>query len=841
MPGRFRSTTSFQLSCYVDNTPPVISISTNPDGTNGWYRSTPATVSASGDDGPNGSGTNRIDCLVNGGQDQGIFNGSISFGLDPSNGLGAEGDNVISCTGHDVAGNQTPTAVTAHVYIDDRPPIAQTSVVPQPNGYGWNNSDVTVTYSCNDPSPGSGLTATYPQTQTFTDETDGTQASADPCVDVAGNSSPFDSNTIKIDKTAPENTSIDSGPSAPVLAGSSMQFSMSAQDALSGVVGYRCYLDGVALFALPNLCASSTTLNHNPTPGPHTFTAQAVDAAGNVDPVAASYNFTVLTPVTVNVTGRQTYGGSPTFDTGGPLPDGVSGTISCATVDGGTAINTALAAGSHPIDASSCTGLSADATHYLTVTAGDLTVNKLAQSVTVSASQTYGGAPSFDVGGALPDGVSGTVTCTTVDGGTPIDATLDVGSYTIDGSSCTGLTGDSNHDVDITGDKLTVAPAPITITASDGEQTYGDTTPPVITPDVVGLVNGQDLSALTGLTCSASTTTATHAGTYQNAASCSGANDPNYSYQYVTGAVTVDPAPLAIGVAPATRRYGDPDPAFTVTYDGLVNGDQPSTVVTGTPAFTANLTREVNGVTTVYPSSPTSPAGSYRTRVTGLHASSDYTVTHTSGTMTVTRAPLTISVNPATRLYGQPDPTFALSYAGFANGEGPEVLDGTVAYDVYTKLLVNGVPTVIPSSLTSPRGTYDVRPSGLVSPDYAIRYVSGHMTVTNSPDVTSVAPSSGATTGGTAITLLGTQFTTGDTVVIGQGQGAHTGALAAQDVTIVSPTKITATTPGGAKPGTWHVFVVTYDGRINHDPTGSMFTYMKAASAGYPKPLLAGL
>lgn len=62
--------------------------------------------------------------------------------------------------------------------------------------------------------------------------------------------------------------------------------------------------------------------------------------------------------------------------------------------------------------------------------------------VDVSGSQDFGSAsPSFTYTAALPSGVSlsGTLTCQSVDGGTAISATLPVGSHTIDGSSCTGL------------------------------------------------------------------------------------------------------------------------------------------------------------------------------------------------------------------------------------------------------------------------------------------------------------------------------------------------------------------------------------------------------------------
>ena len=49
-------------------------------------------------------------------------------------------------------------------------------------------------------------------------------------------------------------------------------------------------------------------------------------------------------------------------------------------------------------------------------------------------------------------------------------------------------------------------------------------------------------------------------------------------------------------------------------------------------------------------------------------------------------------------------------------------------------------------------------------------------------------------------------------MVIGQGNGAGTGAIAATDVTDVSSTEITAVTGGGAKVGTFSLFVTTSAG-----------------------------
>jgi hypothetical protein len=94
------------------------------------------------------------------------------------------------------------------------------------------------------------------------------------------------------------------------------------------------------------------------------------------------------------------------------------------------------------------------------------------------------------------------------------------------------------------------------------------------------------------------------------------------------------------------------------------------------------------------------------------------------------------------------------------------------------------------------------------------------------PTVSHVIPSTGPTTGGTPITITGTGFVVGATVVIGQGNGAGTGAIAATNVTDVSSTEITAVTGGGAKTGTFSFFVTT-PGGTSAGNSGADFTYSK--------------
>ena len=103
------------------------------------------------------------------------------------------------------------------------------------------------------------------------------------------------------------------------------------------------------------------------------------------------------------------------------------------------------------------------------------------------------------------------------------------------------------------------------------------------------------------------------------------------------------------------------------------------------------------------------------------------------------------------------------------------------------------------------------------------------------PAVTGVSPVAGPAGGGTSITITGTGFASGDTVVIGQGQGAGGSAIPATDVSVVSSTEITATTPQTGRPGTFNVFVVRPDGMASRALGLGPFTYGPVVSGRVPR------
>jgi hypothetical protein len=86
------------------------------------------------------------------------------------------------------------------------------------------------------------------------------------------------------------------------------------------------------------------------------------------------------------------------------------------------------------------------------------------------------------------------------------------------------------------------------------------------------------------------------------------------------------------------------------------------------------------------------------------------------------------------------------------------------------------------------------------------------------PRVASIAPRTGPTSGGTFITITGTGFDQSTPTAVFFGQ------VAATDVTVVSPTTITAVSPAESA-GAVNVMVVTYGGSSSPSP-GSQFVYI---------------
>jgi len=184
---------------------------------------------------------------------------------------------------------------------------------------------------------------------------------------------------------------------------------------------------------------------------------------------------------------------------------------------------------------------------------------------------------------------------------------------------------------------------PLTITANAATKIYGGAIQ-TLSVSYSGFVNGDTAASVT--TPPTLTTTATSAspvvvGGYPITAS--GAVAPSYyTINYVPGALNITPSPLTITANNASRVYGVPNPPFTASYSGFVNGDSAASL-TPQPTITTTATA-------------TYPAGPYPIKASGA-VDPNYVISYVDGTLTIGQADQAITFGTA--------PTVAV------NGTGP--------------------------------------------------------------------------------------------------------------------------------------------------------------------------
>ncbi len=276
---------------------------------------------------------------------------------------------------------------------------------------------------------------------------------------------------------------------------------------------------------------------------------------------------------------------------------------------------------------------------------------------------------------------------------------------------------------------MTVAAAPLTITASSTSMTYGGAVP-TIAPGYSGFVNGDSSSSLTTKpTCSTVATSSSPVSTIPYTSSCGGAVDLNYTISYFGGSVMVNTATLTITASSVSMPYGGTVPTITPIFSGFVNGDTSSSLTTP-PTCSTSATS----------SSPPSPP-TYPSSCSGA-ADPNYTIVPVNGSVTVT-TPISVAVSGSQTYGGTP------SFSGAASPpEGITVNTAALSCtEVGTSTVVGpalavGSDTLVPSSCDG--ATF----SGANAADYAAAYTSapGDFTV-NQAALTITASSTSMTYG----------------------------------------------------------------------------------------------
>jgi len=230
---------------------------------------------------------------------------------------------------------------------------------------------------------------------------------------------------------------------------------------------------------------------------------------------------------------------------------------------------------------------------------------------------------------------------------------------------------------------LVVFPAPLSVVAASTNVLYGQPNPS-FQGIFSGVQNGDNITPF--YSCSA--TNGSPVGDY---VIVTGLNDPgdletNYLVNLVNGALTVNPALLAVTAADGQRAYGSTNPVLTVNYSGFVNQDT-SSVLTGSPALSTVATTN-------------SPVGSYPILISqGNLGASNYSFAFSNGMLAVTVAPVAGQVAVADKTYdGTTNATISsLTLSGVMNGDNVTLSPGSAAF---TNQNVGAAKTVIVTGLS---------------------------------------------------------------------------------------------------------------------------------------------
>ena len=277
---------------------------------------------------------------------------------------------------------------------------------------------------------------------------------------------------------------------------------------------------------------------------------------------------------------------------------------------------------------------------------------------------------------------------------------------------------DENYDFIYIKGILTVEVSSLELTFSDfGEKSYGDapfalqvSSPNTETPIVFSIEDGSiariDNGVVTLLKAGSTTITARQEASV------------NYGEASATIRLIVKKAPLTIRAENKKRKYGEENPVFTLSYDGLVGKDTENDIPT--PGITCEATA------TAKPGSyPITPASITDER---------YEISTVVGELTIEKAVLEVTCRNESSIAGnEPVTDFEFYISGFVNGESQSVIDRlpVITCEVTSSSTVGFYPLVISGgeddcyTFNYTNGTYTVRSATLSQTSITLSPISG--------------------------------------------------------------------------------------------------------------------
>ncbi|HKU99436.1 MAG TPA: MBG domain-containing protein, partial [Vineibacter sp.] len=266
-----------------------------------------------------------------------------------------------------------------------------------------------------------------------------------------------------------------------------------------------------------------------------------------------------------------------------------------------------------------------------------------------------------------------------------------------------GTLANGNYAISFTGATFTITPASLNVAATARTKVYGDADPALTFTASGFKFSDTAASVLTGsVSRTAGETVA--AGPYAITQGSLAANT-NYSIIYTGANLTITPASLNVAANARTKVYGDADPALTFTATGLRFSDTAAGVLTGT------LSRDAG---------ETASGSPYAITRGSLAANANYTIVYTGANLTITPAPLNVTANARTKVYGDVDPALTFTATGFKFS------------DTTASVLTGGLSRSAGESVAG--GPYAITQGSLAAnANYSTVYTGANLTITPAP------------------------------------------------------------------------------------------------------------
>jgi len=436
----------------------------------------------------------------------------------------------------------------------------------------------------------------------------------------------------------------------------------------------------------------------------------------------------------------------------------------------------------------------------ITVTPASLPAPVIGVSYNQTISSSGGVAPyTYTLSSALPAGM--TLSTAGVISGTPTATGVFVfGAQITDSTTPTALTTTKNYSFTVAAPVLVITPASppagaVSQAYSQQFSTSGGTSGYTYVVESGTLPTGLNLSA-SGLLSGTPTATGTFNFVLKSTDS-TGGGGPYAKTISISMTINALPIPTVSSISP-TSGPTTGGTSVIITGTNLTGATAVRFGATNATGFTVNSATQITA---------TAPAGTgtIDVRVTTAGGTS---ATSAADQFTYVAAPTVSSISP-TSGPAAGGASVTINGANFVGATA--VTFGATAATGFTVVSATQITATAPAGT----GTVDVRVT--TSGGTSATGAADQFTYVAAPTVSSISPASGPATGGTSVTISGTNFT-GTTAVT-------FGATAATGITVVSATQITATAPAGT--GTVDVRITT-PGGTSATSAADQFTYVAA-------------